>query len=356
MGDVVRIVDFSDWRGREGIVMQEVSRNTVKVRLIGSSSHVKNFLRSTLEHTRRDFFFGESRIELCGFRNEGEIYETIPNSLSKSRLGDVNEDDHEHEHVPQVAIARVLESLARSEGFASRHRVLKNVRFARKLCSPSPKRAIVRILAELLNVVREVKDWKDTDVRINMKHTKRRIKYLVAKSVALLSLGSTSTGGEKSWSSVISFLDDEDNNVMILRFLERGATRACFRWKAMIREELESGEYADIASSPKTSNSSIVLEDNDKDDFDVWSNDGTSGLCCGGSPSTKDENMPSDDTLLKHSACLKRCDSMCLVAMSNLITSCSESSLLSQNLISRLSRARKIFEVDLEQTDIPKTM
>ena len=119
-----------------------------------TGKETKNFLLSALEHTRREFFFGETRAELCGFRNEGEIYETIPNALSGSRLCDMNEDDHEHEHIPHVAIARVLAALAHSEGFASRYRVLKSIRFARTLCSPSPKRAIVTSLAQLLNSVR----------------------------------------------------------------------------------------------------------------------------------------------------------------------------------------------------------
>ena len=117
----------------------------------------RQFYLSALEHTRREFFFGESRAELCGFRNEGEVYETIPNALSGSRLCDMNEDDHEHEHIPHVAIARVLAALAHSEGFASRYRVLKSIRFARTLCSPSPKRAIVTSLAQLLNSVRGVR-------------------------------------------------------------------------------------------------------------------------------------------------------------------------------------------------------
>ena len=35
--DVVRIVDFSEWRGREAIVVKKMSRHTVKIRLIGST-------------------------------------------------------------------------------------------------------------------------------------------------------------------------------------------------------------------------------------------------------------------------------------------------------------------------------
>ena len=35
--DIVRIVDFSDWRGCEAVVVKEMSRRTVKVRLIGST-------------------------------------------------------------------------------------------------------------------------------------------------------------------------------------------------------------------------------------------------------------------------------------------------------------------------------
>ena len=127
-----------------------------------TGKETKNFLLSALEHTRREFFFGESRAELCGFRNEGEVYETIPNALSGSRLCDMNEDDHEHEHIPHVAIARVLAALAHSEGFASRYRVLKSIRFARTLCSPSPKRAIVTSLAQLLNSVRARSSFRHT--------------------------------------------------------------------------------------------------------------------------------------------------------------------------------------------------
>ena len=299
-----------------------------------TGKETKNFLLSALEHTRREFFFGETRAELCGFRNEGEIYETIPNALSGSRLCDMNEDDHEHEHIPHVAIARVLAALARSEGFASRYRVLKNIRFARTLCSPSPKRAIVTTLAQLLNSVREVKEWRDTGVCINMKHTKRRIKYLVAKSVALLSLGSASSGGENSWSSVISSLDDEDKNVMILRFLERGATRTCFRWRAMLRKELKSEDYGSSStfsssstsstssSSSSSASSKRSCEDNDQDDFDEISRDENSGFCCGGSPSSTNDEDLSDEILLENSTSLKHCDSMCLVAMINLIASC----------------------------------
>ena len=257
--------------------------------------------------------------------------------------------------------------------------------------------------------VREVKEWRDTGVCINMKHTKRRIKYLVAKSVALLSLGSASSGGENSWSSVISSLDDEDKNVMILRFLERGATRTCFRWRAMLRAELKSDDYgssstfsaSSSSSSSSSASSNKTCEDNDQDDFGEISGDQNSGFCCGGSSSSTNDKGLSDEILLENSTSLKRCDSMCLVAMINLITSCTwcswvraflihllqrthsivsltrnyttrmsrkhsthashsntgtESSLLRSNLTSRLSRARKLFEINLEQTDIPKLM
>ena len=143
-----------------------------KYRITTTGTEIKTFLRSALQHSRRNFFFGQSRAELCGFRNEGEIYETIPIALKGSRLSNMNEDDHEHEYVPHVAIARVLAALARSEGFASRYRVLKKMRFAQTLCSPSPKRAIIQSLAELLNSVRNgaIISLVITRTRISRKH------------------------------------------------------------------------------------------------------------------------------------------------------------------------------------------